>query len=296
VLGVAAVLVAVLGGGRVARAADAVTPASCIAANEEAGPLRRAGKLRAARAKLRLCSSESCPVVVRKDCVTGSAQADADVPTVAFSVQDPDGNDLSAVHVSLDGQPLADRLDGKAIDVDPGEHVFKFEAAGQPTVEKRIVIIEGEKNRRERVVLGEPKAVVVTPVPVLPPPRPPPPANPKRTAGFLVGAGGLVFVGVGSVFGLVATLQWTNAKNACGPDFPLYCSQPSAANADRAATVRAATAADALLIVGGVAVVTGVSLVILSPTASSGGTSSANLKLTPSLGAGGGGLMLGGAF
>jgi len=281
--------------GRAAHAADTVTPAVCVAANEEAGPLRRAGKLREARAKLRLCSAQVCPAAVRKDCVAGAAQTDNDVPTVAFSVQGPEGNDLSAVHVSLDGQPLADQLDGKALDVDPGEHVFRFESAGQPTVEKRIVIVEGEKNRHERVQMGEPKPAPVITAPRPAPEAPPPPPNTKRTVGLALGGGGLVVVAVGGVFGLIATLQWNNAKTACGGTFPLSCSEPVAANADRSASIRAGTVADVLIGVGGVAVVTGVTLALLSPTAPPR-AATATLTLAPQLGPGMNGVLLRGTF
>jgi len=277
--------------------AQAPTAATCVAANEEAGPLRRAGKLRDARARLRFCAAPTCPAAVQKDCIAGAAQMDADVPTVALSVQDRDGNDLSAVRVSLDGQPLVERLDGKAIDVDPGEHLFTFESVGQPTVEKRIVIVEGEKNRRERVVMGEPKVVAVAP-----PPRvtvvlaPPPPSNPQRTAGLVVGGGGFVLGGVGAVFGLVATLEWTAAKNACGPTFPQTCSQIPAANTDRSASLRAGYVADVLLGVGGAAVITGIALVLLAPTPTPTQPASASLSLAPSVGFGSGGLTLQGQF
>jgi hypothetical protein len=281
------------------RVAEAQVPtaATCVAANEEAGPLRRAGKLRDARARLRFCSAPSCPGAVQKDCIAGAAQMDADVPTVALSVQDRDGNDLSAVRVSLDGQPLVEKLDGKAIDVDPGEHLFTFESAGQPTVERRIVIVEGEKNRRERVMMGEPKAA-----PASAPPRvtvvlaPPPPSNPQRTAGLVVGGGGFVVGGVGAVFGLVATLQWNAAKNACGSTFPQSCAQIPAANADRTASLRAGYVADVLLAVGGAAVVTGISLVLLAPTPGQVPTASAGLSVAPSVGPGSGGLTLRGRF
>jgi hypothetical protein len=284
--------------GRTAHAADAVTPATCVAANEEAGPLRRAGKLREARARLRLCSAQSCPVAVRKDCVAGAAQTDNDLPTVAFSVQDPDGNDLTAVRISLDGQPLAESLDGKALDVDPGEHVFRFESVGLPTVEKHLVIVEGEKNRRERVQLGQPKApAVVAPPQVTVVMKPPPASNPERTAGLVVGGSGIILGGLGAVFGLVATLEWTSAKNACGPGFPATCSEIPAANADRAASLRAGYVADVLLPLGGAALITGITLVLLAPTpVPTASTASTHFSLTPSFGPGSYGLALHGAF
>jgi len=288
--------VAILVPAPVAEAADAVTPATCIAANEQAGPLRHSGRLREARAKLRLCSAQSCPGAVRKDCIAGAAQAEADVPTVAFAVQDPDGNDLTAVKVSLDGESLAERLDGKALDVDPGEHLFRFESAGHPTVEKRLVIVEGEKNRRERVVMGEPKAVapVVAPPVVVSPPAAV--SNSRRTAGLALGGAGAGLVVAGVAAGLVAALEWSSAKTACGPSFPQACADGGTANADRSASVAAGLASDIGLGVGAVALVTGAALVLASPSPGRRGSSSAHVTLAPRMAPGTGGVVLGGVF
>jgi hypothetical protein len=293
-------LAALFGGERVVRADDAVTPASCVAANEAAGPLRRAGKLREARARLRFCSAQSCPGVVRKDCVAGAAQADADVPTIAFSVHDADGNDLSAVHVSLDGQPLAERLDGTALEVDPGEHLFKFESPAMPTVEKRLVIVEGEKNRHERVQMGEPKAVVVVgprPTPFAPAaPAPPALSNDRRNVGFAVGGAGLVLLAAGGASGLVATLKWGDAKDACGPTFPVSCANKSGAASDRSTALTTSTLADIGLAVGGVALVAGAVIVLTAPPPGPRDARSATLTLAPQVGPQANGVLLMGTF
>jgi hypothetical protein len=295
----AVVVALLLAAGRQAWAADKVTAASCVQANEQASTLRASGKLRDARTQLRLCSAQGCPAAVRKDCIAGAAQADADVPTVAFAVQDADGNDLSAVTVSLDGQPLADKLDGKAIDVDPGEHLFRFESAGQPTVEKRLVIVEGEKNRRERITMGEPKpAPVVAVVPVAPPPvvhRQPP--NKVKSAGLVVGATGLGLLAVGGLSGLLATLDWSAAKNACGPTYPLSCRDQPTANSDHKSTEVAGAVADIALGVGAVALVTGGVMILWpAPEGDRVGAARPTLTVAPQVGAGTGGVLLRGSF
>jgi hypothetical protein len=286
------------GAGDVAQAQAPLTGAACIAANEQAGPLRRAGKLREARKQLRDCSAPSCPTAVQKDCIAGAAQVDADVPTIAFSVQDGAGNDLSAVQVSLDGEVIGTKLDGKAIEVDPGEHLFRFESAGQPTIEKRIVTVEGEKNRRERVVLGELKAPPATgpaklTVVLAPPDKP----NVQKRAGYLVGGGGLFVTGVGAVFGLVAVINWKNTKTECGPGFPTVCTgNETQFNSDVTHTDTAAGAADVFLGIGGAAVVAGVVLLLTAPPPVPTATVQGRLKVTPTALPNGGGLMLGGSF
>jgi len=44
--------------------------------------------------------------------------------------EDTTGADTLAVRVTIDGQLLAETLDGKAVPIDPGEHVVRFELAG----------------------------------------------------------------------------------------------------------------------------------------------------------------------
>jgi hypothetical protein len=146
-----------------ADAARAPTTAGCLAAAESSLALRSQHKLRDARAQLLICSAPSCPTDVRAECIRRVAEINTALPSVVFEAKDGDGNDLVEVTVTLDGQPLADRLDGPALVVDPGVHSFVFEASGQPPVRKQFVIREGDKDRRERITLGSVAAV---------PPRP----------------------------------------------------------------------------------------------------------------------------
>lgn len=273
-----------------ASATGSVTAATCIEANEQAGPLRHAGKLREARASLRLCSTESCPIAVRKDCIAGAAQADADVPTIAFSVQGPDGNDLTTVSITLDGQPLIDRLDGKAVDVDPGEHVFRFAAPGVPPVEKRIVVIQGQKNREERVQLGAPKLAVAVPATQkLEPSR-------QRSTGIIVGGAGLALLAGGTIAGIVAAFEWSATKSDCGGSVS-SCTNANGASSAHSATITSSTVADIALGLGGVAFVTGVVMVVLAPPPGRAtSASSATLRVAPQLGPGANGLVLQGSF
>jgi hypothetical protein len=287
-----AIAIGLAGRSPLAFANEKVTAAACVDANEQAGPLRHAGKLREARASLRLCSAESCPVAVRKDCIAAAAQADADVPTITFSVQGPRGDDLTAVVVTLDGQPLVDRLDGKAVDVDPGEHLFRFETAGLPPVEKRIVVIQGQKNRQEKVQLGE--LAPVAPVVLLSPVQREPPPDRQRTRGLVVGGVGLGLLAVGGASGLVAALEWSAAKSACGAQFPVSCAQAATASSDRSATVAASTVADVALGVGGAALITGAVMVLLAPPP--GAVRSGSLTAVPQLGPNAGGILLQGRF
>jgi hypothetical protein len=150
-----------LAAARPARAADPTT-ADCLGASEGSIALRNDHKLRAARAQLLVCSAASCPADIRAECARRVGEINVAIPTIVFEVKDPTGHDLTAVRVMMDGQPLAERLEGIALSIDPGEHAFSFETAGQPPLETRLVIREGEKDRRERIAFGAPAAVAGT--------------------------------------------------------------------------------------------------------------------------------------
>jgi hypothetical protein len=146
-----------------AASAHAAEPSKqqCLDANAKAQELRRAGRLREARVQLALCTASSCPAVVRGDCGQWLTEVDAALPSIVFEAKDGDGGDLSAVKVTMDGAALIEKLDGSPIAVDPGEHRFVFEASGKPRVEKRVVVSQGQKGRRERVTLGAPTAATL---------------------------------------------------------------------------------------------------------------------------------------
>ena len=58
--------------------------------------------------------------------------------------------------VTLDGTVLTQKLDGTAFRADPGTHTAVLEVLGQPAVTRTLVIAEGDKGRRERVVVAPP--------------------------------------------------------------------------------------------------------------------------------------------
>jgi hypothetical protein len=131
--------------------ADDPSKEACIAASERADQLRRGGKLQGARADLLVCIAKSCPRIVRDDCMEQLDALDKAIPTIVFTAKDGEV-DMAAVSVTMDGAPLADRIDGTPLSVDPGEHTFEFTAEGRPKITKKLVISEGVKNRQELVV------------------------------------------------------------------------------------------------------------------------------------------------
>jgi hypothetical protein len=125
----------------------------CISASDQGQQLRDDGKYRLAREAFARCARETCPIPVRQDCVHWLLEVDQSSATIVVNAKDQRGNDLADVTVSVDGTPLATKLDGKPVTVDPGEHTLRFEAPGFAAVDEHLVIHAAEKNRSVNVRL-----------------------------------------------------------------------------------------------------------------------------------------------
>jgi len=272
-----------------AGAADPTT-ADCLTANNSSIDLRNSHRLREARAQLLVCGATSCPSDIRKECLQHVDEVNAQIPTIIFEVKDASGRDLSAVKVTMDGQPLVDRLEGTALSVDPGEHTFLFETAGQPPVTKQLVLREAQKERHEAVTFGAAGAT--------PPPQPEQPLLPaaqtprspwrapqvpqtsgarlglQRTVGLVSAGVGVVGLVVGSVFGAMVLSKKSDAQNAC----PNACSNQHGVDLwnDAASSGNLATA---FFVVGAVGIAAGATLWFTAP--SSGSAPKAQVGIGP---------------
>jgi len=293
----ALVVTAALGAlfGVAARPAFAAGPtmSECLSANESAIQSRADRHLRQSREQSIACAAPSCPREVRAACQTRVAQLSGAIPTVVFEVKDGSGTDLTGVALRMDGQPLVARLDGTAVAVDPGEHIFAFSAPGQPTVEKHFVLYEGALDRHESIVLD------TAPVAAVPPPAPPASSSglgARKLVGLTLGGAGVAGIAVGSIFGVMAFSSWSSAGIACGPGGPSHCSRASsgAVNSDHDRAVTDGTVSTVAFIAGGALVAAGVALFL------TGGTheheARTPLAILPSLGPGQAGIALSGAF
>jgi hypothetical protein len=275
-------------------AADPTT-ADCLSAHNSAVSLGNEHKLRAARYQLLVCAAGTCPADIRKECMKRVADVNGAIPTIVFEAKDASGKELSAVKVAMDGQTLADRLEGTALSIDPGEHTFTFETAGQPNVETKLMIHEGEKERHERIVFGSREATAASPVASTGPGRqevaPPPPsvtpaattvspetrmrsrevASPQRgsgqrIAGYAVGGAGLLGIGVGTIFMLQRSSKLSDRNNVCPTR--QHCTADDQAQLDQLTkdADTAGTIGVVGLVLGGAAVVGGVVLVLTAPS------------------------------
>lgn len=180
---------------------------SCIASHVEAQRLRRDSKLRAAREALLRCADPACPQVISEECTAWFEEAGKALPTLVFGAQDADGHDVAGTRVTENGAVVLERLDGKEVEVDPGEHRYVFEHPGDAAITRTLVVKEGDKLRRVSVKFGADDRA--------------PGALSTREIGpafWIVGAVGLVGV---TAFGALATAGLVSKNNldddGCAP-------------------------------------------------------------------------------
>jgi hypothetical protein len=281
---------------------------ACIEASEKALTLRNAGRLLDSRKELARCAASICPDVVKTTCRQRLGEVNQALPAILFDIKDAAGRDLANVRLTVDGAPYAEKLAGGTLVLDPGDHEFKFEVAGQGPVVKHFVLHETEKNRRESIVIGG------AAVPV-------PPATPATTTtaptvdlgtslspaadtgtsvgssqkaiGLVVGGAGLAGVVLGSVFGAIASSKWHSSQTEC----PMAgCADHAQAVTDHDAATSAATVATVGVVVGGAALATGIVLFFTAPHRTESAPSPVGVRVLPSLGPGKGGILLEGVF
>jgi hypothetical protein len=134
----------------------------CIRSYEQSQRFRKVNKLVEAKAELVTCQ-DSCPAKLRADCSQWVEDTEKRTPTIVVDAQDAAGHALGAVRVVVDEQLLAMHIDERPIPVDPGDHVVRFESQSLPPVVMRLVLREGEKNRRISVRFDPQRGASPTP-------------------------------------------------------------------------------------------------------------------------------------
>lgn len=194
---------------------------ACLADHEAAQLARLDGKLVEAKRKLGACAFAECPSAVRADCTQWLAEVNNAIPSVVLAATSERG-DEAHVHVYLDGAPLTDRLDGKAFELNPGQHRFRFELPPYAPREESLLLREGERERlvSTRFAALTPVAPRATSAASAPPPVAPPVAQSSRPVPWITYAlGGLAVAAVGTTtyFGLHALSEQREKLDSCAP-------------------------------------------------------------------------------
>ena len=193
--------------------APAATPdkVACVAAVGDGQLARYKGKLRAARAAFVLCARTECPAPIRNDCSQWLGEVIRGTPTLVVVAKDARGRELVDVKLSVDGASVSTHLDGKAMEIDPGVHELRCEAAGAPPAAQQVVVHAGEKDRVISFTLQVAEAPQgAAPAPA--PSRPPPPV-----LAYVLGGVGVAALGVAAVLDLTATGDAHDLRGSCAP-------------------------------------------------------------------------------
>jgi hypothetical protein len=189
----------------------------CTDAYVQGQILRQASKLVAARQQFYVCSNVACPSVVGHDCRKWRDELDSAIPSVVFDVKDARGEQAFDAKVELDGAPLAGGLDGRAVAVDPGKHVFTFHLGSEPPLRREVTVLEGAKAQRVEASFVRGEAAGAAAQAQAPAATSGRSSRPVPAIAWVLGAIGIGGVGGFAYFGLTANARESDLRATCAP-------------------------------------------------------------------------------
>lgn len=193
--------------------------------------------------------------------------------------------------VTLDDAALTANDLGAARPLDPGPHVITVTLAGREARRYEVVAADG---RAEQLVVEPTPAPAVAPT-IEPPPPAPHASRPSklRIAGFAVGGVGLGSIGAAIATGLILPSRQKTIDAHCGAAVGLPADRCDAKGFDAAGSGKSLAGINtAAWILGGAAVATGVTLVIVGSVGGEKPAAAVELTVAPTLA----GATLGGRF
>jgi hypothetical protein len=197
--------------------------AACIGAFDQAQVDRAASHYLASQKHLIVCSRPVCGNALVAECTQMYTDIDRAIPSIVLSAHDEaDDVDLTAVEVTVDGEPFAQVLDGKPMPIDPGEYEFVFSIPGREPVQRTVVVGTGDKYRQVQVVFPAshpaPRAAPLAPVQVTADVAPPGRGVP--TMSYVLGGVGLVGFGTFAGLRIIGNGDFDSLKERCAPSCP----------------------------------------------------------------------------
>ncbi len=257
-----AAVLAIAGPAREARAQDVDT---CITASESGKALRKKLDLIAARTAWSECAASTCPDEVSAYCRTRLEDVVKAIPSIVLAAKDGAGHDLVGVTLTIDSSPYDGHPDGSAIELNPGRHTFAFQVAGQEPVTRDFILNEGERDRRETIVIGAAHAQgsgkVSQEAPIKDAEE-----NSHETLAFVMAGAGAASLIAGGVFGLMSMSAHNGYEKNCGSNIgaaPGQCNAQGVTGEKDAATK--GNLATGFLIGGSVLAAAGTTWFFLAP-------------------------------
>jgi hypothetical protein len=148
--------------------------------------------------------------------------------TVSFAVRTEGGDDIRQARVLMDGQILSGALDGWAVTIPPGEHVFEFAAAGYVSQEHPVTIHAGMMAELltvalKPVELADAKAPIVIERPraaeeVFADYSAPKTKSDPWMVTYVAAGTAIVSLGIGTALGVSANNQISSLRATCAPN------------------------------------------------------------------------------
>ena len=126
---------------------------ACADAFTRAKERAESAHLREAQDWLGKCARAVCGSFLQQACTTLYTQLEAEMPSIVPGVTDDAGQPHALVELRMDGELLTRTLDGHGISVDPGKHELVFSTDTGVFAKKKIMIVQGQRNRPISVVL-----------------------------------------------------------------------------------------------------------------------------------------------
>jgi hypothetical protein len=183
---------------------------SCDEAFSGTQNARKSGNLIRAKELATQCI-QACPAFARADCVRWTHEIDDATPTIVFRIEGaPDAATF------IDDKLVAEHLDGRAIAVEPGRHIFRAQLVSGEVQSVELVISEGDKRKGVSLTFGntsKPKRLPATLA------KDDDVTQPERgTLHPLVWAGGATLLAgslLGTIAGGVALAKAGDVRNNC---------------------------------------------------------------------------------
>ncbi len=266
---------------------------ACVSAYETGQDLRNKGEFLRAREQLVMCAKPTCKDWMVAECTKWLDELDRRQPTIVLTAENERGEIVDLVKV-LDesGRPIAEGATGRAIALDPGPHQLTFVARDGSKVVVLKMIQEGQQAVSIKAVF-EPTKPANAAKPAGPakeaasPGATPAASSPWRTTGFISLGAGVVGLGVGTVFGLVAL----GKKSSANCDASNVCDPGTTSGIDGAAL-----GSTVGFVAGSVLVASGLALLVFGPNKGPERAGLGDLRVTPVATPNGSGLFVGGSF
>ena len=179
---------------------------ACVDAAERGQELFRARRLLEAREELAICARDTCPGIVRRDCIGWALEIENALPTIVLKAVDADGHDILQATVTIDDKPVPQAIEGKPVAVDAGPHTLRL-VRPEGSAEVTFVARENEKGREVTIRLPasaspqrSDQGMGATATTTTPPAAPPQGGMPPLT--YALGGVGIAATAVFAYFGI----------------------------------------------------------------------------------------------